>query len=1779
MALSLAQILAQNKANKSQPIAPASVKAGVSLADIAKTNKEKSQPLITTQQTKKQSLWDFISEWVKKIPDLIVSWEKKLADIGKKVELFWTETPWKKYTTSEKVWWGIIKAVWTFLQSPQELNNKIADIATKVWEWKLTQKEWIFQSVLNVWTTALWTYYAPVQIALNTALNSTWTSESYSNLIKSWTDNSSKFLQGTFGISKEKADSYVDDLYNVASIWAWIKWGITMWKWLSSFKTAPIKSSLKISQWVLEQSVPDITMALIWLASQKEWKIPNQEDIKNWLKWLWVISIAWAIPWIPIKWKTKLKEELPPQTDITDIIPETKTLEQQKILQDQVIAEKISPSKTTWTIDIKAFQEFRKTNPTATPSDFIKSTKVEPIVKIETPIKMEEKVLSNLKKEPTEIKESIAMDKENIVDIKKTETIYSKNDVNPYYFTKDWVRHEKTWDKFLIWDTIPLEKFKEINTQSKLPNWKPEDAMIVWLAKENYKTISVPSELVKSQLWEKIDQDKADFYRQFTYDEIPPSPFWRIKDWKIDIATGTHRNFIMNEKQPWNVKISVPESKISDIEKLVNEYNKQKQPEIVIEPTKTVQPSKTKKQKTKLAIKDGKVVSTKVDIEPKIKKEPITSEEWPFWPVEPKKDITIKYNPDEFKWVESRVNVVTKLLRKAKLWRVAEGTWFKTIWATLNDIIVYFKEWTKRVGQPLWDLVSGIQTTWREIIRKSVRNKLWVDKMRDIVNKNWEAIDTGYKFVKDNLEKLFPWKDLDSRMIRKNIKMTEFDNTLYQRDVWTKWINDSRMAVLNTAVEKLARQEIESKWWLDNPDIWLMSDTDIQLAFDNAIAKMPESVQPMLKEIWTKFNPYTDTWLQWAFRELWGELQDAKILKFIKDKYIHWYVNRELFDKFQKETWTGNEYRDYIKNHNLEDTDIMQILSDVVSPEQRAKILKHSQDIWQIHSWDPLTIMESYAWEIAKLVSEKKVNDIMNESANANPQVKIILDEQRTARWWQVIKKIMWVWERKSLPWRIANKTLSLLGISQLYGSTILSIQNALSSWMATFWNIASLVFQWEFNLLNLPKWTYNDMFTFLHNSWQLANKARNVDNTISGKWSILAKTGSVLKQYVIKKPLEFFVALWEVQWQIASVAPYMNSFVKKHWWLKVWETLPVWFTRILDWLDGKQKALVEAKVSYLTKNINDVTALWGTGNNFFDSRYFGMFKFFWRGKLSRIWTAVKDTVDTIYDKIKNENVDRQWRVWWNTAEILWSTIWMAITVKIIADMFTDNEDEKKEIERRVYASSVWEWFKNMSQANLSPTGYSLLVDLLVSLWQTWFEVVNWDATAEWVSKRIIKLFWAIDRTLTDSWLKWEWKVYTMRGNLKYRANEFSNMWTRILWISRGRAEYQVLNKKLDEVDKAYKSWDKFVIPIVNDVIDSINLTIKDITWFTDTLKRNAFIQQTKIINSNINTLDSVKLSPEQWVDWIFKWVKWVDSENYAIYKENLSKWYASDIRTNLWIIANLQKELENIAKVNQVPIYKDDFSRTIRELNEKQPQQYVNFISKLYNFVADPSGKTSFTANQQVFVKNIIADELGWKRLWSAVATKIESIMSWSAKWEIERGGKYYDDYEQLKVLDSLISLAKEKPSLYQELKDSFPWIVNTTITIKNAKLINDAIKELPNIRELYEQEAVLRWAVLKWEETIQEAQWRSLGDIVDSIKTSTPTPTPTQTTPTLQSFITNKSQWTQWLLLPEKQTPKLADLIKVQKYQPQPLTSQVGKQNTMSLREIVERTKSQRN
>lgn len=1200
---------------------------------------------------------------------------------------------------------------------------------------------------------------------------------------------------------------------------------------------------------------------------------------------------------------------------------------------------------------------------------------------------------------------------------------------------------------------------------------------------------------------------------------------------------------------------------------------------------------------------------------------------WDSWVIENK---IIKYNPESLGEIESHLNIVQSLWRKsfgkATMW--LGGKLYDNIGKFLNNVQLKIN-W-QQVG--FWDVISGLDQQSKALY-DNVNNLMWVDKMDNIFSRNVSEIKKWYDFMIKNINSLFPWENINNKMMRNNIELAKENNTLDQRLIWEKkpytstavslnnWffhIAETKMRELSSGVsEKVSNlydklKEMDSRWekslksltpeekafvekqikwgntvkkiisaidnrknkWMNNDFMQLLSDEQKQKAIDDTINLFPESVRPYLIEISKEFNPFIEwTAIRKWFAELWQELENVWILRWTKEWYIHWVINKELFKKWKDRL--SDEDRKILESLWIEDWyGMMKRLKDIVDPEQRSRILKTTKNMFFLQSRDPYTIARSYASEVSKLIKEKQIQDIIEKISKDNSEVwaylwKELLDEH--ARIYKIIRGIP---IGKSLLWKIADAALTPVSFGQLVWNVPWALQNLSTTSIRFVGQMLQQGLRWEISFTNLPKWTFFDTFNYLHNIWYISNKAiDNIDHYFRGTWTVVSKIKGVNK-LVTSILFKLFTSIWEAEWQTISAIGYMNSIVKNKWgWIKEWESLMQAYKRTLDWLSEWDRLIIESWLSENVRNIGDWTKISKWTTWIFDNKIFNIFKTFWRDDFSKRRTNIENTIDRIWERVKWDNKAFEW-ISKDIIPLITNTVWMFAAIYSTLSAINSiskikmNDDEFEESLKRLFTDSVKNWFGNYLSAPFWTGWVTWIIDNIANILTIYKRVETGKISIAEVEKTLLHFFWGLERTLRDTMPYFSENfngiVKTSGGNFKFQNKTYSNPMTALLGISKEKAGYNKSIEEIQKIEDLYLKSDKNYEPIISWIIKSISLNSAVVNNFFSNLNNLNMIDWIDKINSNIKWWENIKLTPTQWIENAFDWVEsadttkewWIMSE----FKKNLWTSIVSQWKTNYQAVANISKLIDGIKSFNTVNFYPDDFNRTIKEFREKQPEQYSEFIAKLYSFTANPWGDENAKAIRKVFIDSKIADEMWGARLWWALADKIRQVIKeWWISKQIETG-KVTTEKDNLEILNKLVWIVKTRPELYSQVFDSFTQLINMNLTKENAQQIKDAVEQYPEIKSLYERWAELRWAILKNKPSIISTPIKKVPTLQEIVKTTPSEPLPTNLPPV-------------WAIAPTKKKMSLADLIESVKQQKiQPLFSESKNQpKRLSLAEII--------
>ena len=444
-----------------------------------------------------------------------------------------------------------------------------------------------------------------------------------------------------------------------------------------------------------------------------------------------------------------------------------------------------------------------------------------------------------------------------------------------------------------------------------------------------------------------------------------------------------------------------------------------------------------------------------------------------------------------------------------------------------------------------------------------------------------------------------------------------------------------------------------------------------------------------------------------------------------------------------------------------------------------------------------------------------------------------------------------------------------------------------------------------------------------------------------------------------------------------------------------------------------------------------------------------------------------------------------------------------------------------------------------------------------------WTKIITWDTLNDIVSRKL----WVPNLENQTARLNAKW----------FKLDDWWEAVLELMWVRLDQATQDFLYKTIAEEAIKNKSDNVVWQILLNWSADNISkiqrgwtdLWINPSSWskiwdYTDQILEENYVWAT------VRNIDWNKTL------WDFLQKIWVDdsarSNIIDLQKKNLS-W----IRTT-------NKAVEDAIWTFFFPyrIEWETFSDQLRNLEKINPKWFNNFIawvSRIKKFIDENpdtniksdwfKDKVSAFFNSTTNTDAAIADFSRWNPLTTALTENLARSLfefkdtlsknEWIEKTKLEL-------YKVQKVYDIIMSNSRytnwiiDAASLKSiELKSILEWMKNLWY--------NNFSKDYPILNDV-----ILRWLELRWEAISKE--WKN-PTIESNIEHGS-----TNNMPTLEDLYTNQKQdlWVSILSKKKQKTPKIEDLIKIQKLQPQKqLIWQTQAPSYTSLSEIVKRTSSQ--
>ena len=786
-------------------------------------------------------------------------------------------------------------------------------------------------------------------------------------------------------------------------------------------------------------------------------------------------------------------------------------------------------------------------------------------------------------------------------------------------------------------------------------------------------------------------------------------------------------------------------------------------------------------------------------------------------------------------------------------------------------------------------------------------------------------------------------------------------------------------------------------------------------------------------------------------------------------------------------------------------------------------------------------MITSYANEVWNLIEWKMIEDVLAHASNSDKNVWEYLNnlaKDENSRIYKIIRDFHQEqsWTEKALTW--LGRFFSYW---MLVANPKLLIQNALTSFAYWLWKALTNIVSWKTAIdKNFVKdfWEVSD---YLFNAWYLSHKWNDPDLKIL-IWD--ASTPKKLiwnfNKYLKDKPLQISTALGVTFSKVINSLAYMKSVVKKaekDTWItqEKWESFSDYFTRVKNSLPIEQRIKIEAELSKNSTDIENNTRfnkwwLW-----IFDNPLMNMYKSWTRWDLTKTLDSLENIVDILvtdwpkwFKNVKGDlfnsfvNVALSWWALYYIAQAIW---WTMYDTQEEIDEFTKNM--VGESLKDMWLNKITSWF--WMNADIV---WNKLLDL-------WTQILLLkEATTKEDYLRILTKLWKTYFSWLTNWLKWSWLLWEVLNywwNFKYKPETFT--WPQFLWVSKESAQYNKIITGLKNKEKEYQKLDPGYVPFISDFIADVIWAdfFKRVTDFNLTNPIYQFKVQ-KVLD-NIKNTEWQKYSLSDFIDKAYEWVIPTNTETFEVFKKDLTdsllKWYKS----NYTKVNSMAKVISDIKWLKNINYSEDNFNETLNQLKVKYPQLYAEFYQNLFWLWLN------WSTAQDNFTKNIIASELWWVRLANDITTNIEKVLN-ADQNAIKRNWKLPTEYDKLKLLDSMLWDLDNFQELKRQVYSAFPTLINQDITNENYWGIKDAIKDFPNIKDLYLTALDYRGALLK--EQAIDTSWK-----LDTIPAANLN---LDTNKTSNLWLGNFSNVTvpTWLSIDEKKKKKLSDLIKVPKSQP---------------------------
>lgn len=1525
--------------------------------------------------------------------------------------------------------WSITRAAWGLISGPEATRKKVIEIRDNVRDGKINMFDWLLEWATTTWLQGITTIAAPFLQAINSWLNATWLDEPLDKSIQSWTNFLVDLTSSSLWISKEKAQSRVNSWLNVLRGLTMYKWGQIINKWWAwNF----VKGSTLISS-------PDIALSTLAFAAKEEGKpMPESDKIK------WLVANS-ALAFIPAP-KGGKKVTTP---KIDKSLTEAPKLKLSEILDEPTVPKGLEVKKTE---KVKKSLEAEKAlteKPKAKLSEILEEPTVPKKTEVQKPKKISTKnEILSLEKQKVNLEKRVGQKPALKAELNKVNSRLKE--------LKDIQETTKPTERLKREDVFAEEAPVKVETPAVIKKQPKFTKKRIKSTKELVQNIVNEKREARAEVltWEKakIDAEKA-LVQKNRMDEI------------LDTAdTFTEKELVDNV---FADNILTDESKINLVE----------------------------------AIEAKKTILTDVlddSVTPKTEKTPsFVKEEWIF------DDSLLKYKGEKaVQWEKAHLDVTTQFLTKIKADRVKDFLIDNLDWF-LKTIKFTDKEGNRT---DLSDKIASIDMGSFNRIWE-ISKELGFDTLKQKVESNTAWINKWFDYVQSNYKNTIDNSTVEWRLRIWNVEDSINNSALFAKTTWVQWKNFSKFSVITNYIFWNIRSKIEwfkqeeldriTKWKKLTPDqleeiksTIEITDKDIEAIRTEEIAKAPQEVQWLLNDTFDNHSQFKEgTTMRQGNDKIGQELVDLWLLPWLKENYTHGYITYDMLKRYADETKWG-DIKALAKEFWIELRDIENLNWADIVPENISWILKKKADVWALHSQDPLSVMYSYASEVASLLWRKEKLDIINFAKNSDPKVKSFLSKHLPSEDNYKLKRILnlgtqGVFDRATRP--VAT------GLSYLFyvANPSLILQNAAFAWLKWATKIASdlALNEGKYGTTRLIS-ENNSINDYLFNQWLLSHKITDINKTIWGNVPRLQKAAWVAKKITFNEALKQSTSFTVWQWQSLVAWAYMNKVIKDNWFkIQKWDTLVWTFEKALEWMTEKERLDVSAKLKQSVDYIENTS--WGSESSTkaLTNPIQGMVKMFSRGQISKLAFNVTDIIDAVNSKFK------QWKDVKVGKDISRNAIHLAANLslylaayKIIANTLFDTEEEKEKFTKYMYGENVTDVLLGYAWNKLWLPWVNMLLKEIDTLMQWGVEAFNTEGDipevlldtafkmAVWIDK------WrdALGRLV---WDKPEPKE-TLHGSFKFTdaPSTWGIIWE-IMGINPQSAWYEkASNAIFKEGSEISDNFSDKVYSVLNPIIKLGRKVTEIQTWITT----REFRTEIDNMNRRIKEKEGEVLTSEEFLFNALAWETWELSEkNKKELIQSFLKTFPAN-RRELAKINSIIKEVEwqkNVDKEILEARTKDkwpviwDFNNVLEQLRVKNPVLYRKFYGSLYNIKNVKEGQTQKIQNaQQLFIDFTIWKDMGGKFLWSWIANSLNNLNKKLETKRFSEKGLIIDDYDKLRILDETLELIPEQ--FRESIKDSLSWNINISINNKNAANIMKAVEEFPQIHELYRRAAELRWA-----------------------------------------------------------------------------------------------------